>query len=439
MKPLAGKGLVVLLILNRQLKGGIMVRNYFCAFSLVLMATAALMLVPEIAFSQPAFHIGQCRDTITGRIDDVDSNLWMRNTQNHSIQIRAERDPSGVTFMRIPAANPLEQFWVTWDMRVIQINQFGQWRVAGDCRLNPLFLNSARPTFYTGPITYSNMGISFSNDMPGASTRIPNNLIEPGLEFVAPVIPTQALTERCMASSAGDRGQFLDCVAAETMGEKELASYRCMRESQNREQMSLCLLRENMGQNERAALAEAERCYKQYGNDWRQYPVCMASGQFDEKTARALQCLQQNSQTGNFSYWGMAICYAGPQLGLNAEAVVAMECAMASGGEPLTFVGCTGGRLAMMELDKCLTVGVGDHGCFGKNNVFTTTINNIGAELGRELGPNNDVVRAWNDLTRGPGKNHEAVRIVNNVAREAGKASKNIKREVKKVLPRIKW
>lgn len=415
-----------------------MSRSIFCGFSLIFMATAALMLVPETAFSQPAFRIGQCRDAITGRIDDVDSNLWMRNTQNHSIQIRAERDPSGVTFMRIPAANPLEQFWVTWDMRVIQINQFGQWRVMGDCRLDPMFLQRARPVFYTGPITYDNLGIVVGDGMDTTSTLIPNNLIEQGLEFVAPVIPTQALTERCMTSSGGDRRQFFDCVAAEAMGEKELASYRCMRESQNREQLSLCLLRENMGQNERAALADAERCYKQYGTNWQQYPVCMASGRFDEKTARALQCLQQNSQTGSFSYWGLAVCYAGPQLGLNAEAVVAMECAMASGGEPLTFVGCTGGRLAMMELDKCFTVGVGDNGCFGKNNLFTTTINNIGAELGRQFGPNNDVVRAWNDITRGPGKKHEAVRIVNNVTREAGRASKNIKREVKKVLPRIK-
>lgn len=413
------------------------------ALALIAVATAALMGGAKVALGQKPYKIGQCRQLPTERtperIDDVDSNLWMRNTRDHSLQIPAVRDPSGVTFMRIPTANPNEQFWVTWDMRVIQYNILGQWRVAGYCDLDPDFIRRARPTVYVGPVTYANIGINFAeNGVAAVATKVPGNLLGQDVEFVAPVIPTQALAERCMSSFSGDRAQFFDCVASETMAEKELASYRCMRESGSRDQLALCLLRENMGQRERAALANAESCYQRYGNNWQQYPLCMASNQFDERTARALHCLQQNSQTGSVSYWGMAVCYAGPQLGFNPEAIVAMECAMASGGDPLTFVGCTGGRLAMTELDRCFTVGVGDDGCFGKNNVFTKTINNIGVEIGRQLGPNNEVVRAWNDLTRGPGKNHEAIKAVNNFARESGSARENIKREVKKVLPRIK-
>ena len=46
---------------------------------------------------------------------------------------------------------------------------------------------------------------------------------------------------------------------------------------------------------------------------------------------------------------------------------------------------------------------------------------------------------AVNDITRGPGYNNDAVKIIRNTGNEIKNLGGNIEREVKKIIPRIKW
>lgn len=83
---------------------------------------------------------------------------------------------------------------------------------------------------------------------------------------------------------------------------------------------------------------------------------------------------------------------------MNEEWRIAAECAVNSGGEPITFASCTAGRLTVRELTKCFK---GD--CFGPNNTIIVGIRN-----------------AVNDLTQGPGKNNEVVKALDAIGDLAG-------------------
>ncbi|MDC0711423.1 hypothetical protein POL68_23330 [Stigmatella sp. ncwal1] len=429
--------------------------------ALVAATVFATMLVSREAQAQQI--IGQCNVGLPlPLLMKGDGAMFFPNDPQRAFY--PQRDPSGQNFLVLPMANPQQVQFVTWQGAVIEVfRPTGNWRQVGVCNIQ---VPPPPPPPPVPPIAYGAVsiegagGMGLVNQMPPGGWRIPREAVtgqlaaaDIGEEYVPPLIPTQALTETCMkraGSSGGNvRGVFMDCVAEGAMAPKQLASYRCMRQSSNVNEMQLCLLRENMGSNEQAVLADVQRCYAQYGTDWRQYAYCLsptgalAQG-VDPKVTRAIQCLQASTAGGRLDGWRLAGCYLGPdmgRLGLNGEAVIALQCAMASGGEPVAFAGCTGGQLAMNELNKCFTVGVGDNGCFGKNNFFTQTINGIGAALGQSFGPNNDLTKQWNDLTRGPGQNHEIVRFANNLTRETNVAARNIEKEVRKVVPRIriKW
>lgn len=127
--------------------------------------------------------------------------------------------------------------------------------------------------------------------------------------------------------------------------------------------------------------------------------MCMAKDRFDPETVRGLQCAQQNLQGPKPSYWGFAACYAGPKLldklRPNTEAVIALECAMTSGGEPVVFASCTGGQLAVRELDKCLQHGIGGKGCFGDNNFFVQAHRALDQTVADAVGKNSVAYQAW--------------------------------------------
>ena len=79
---------------------------------------------------------------------------------------------------------------------------------------------------------------------------------------------------------------------------------------------------------------------------------------------------------------------------MNEEWRIAAECAVQLGGEPLSFAGCTAGRLTVREFTKCLGGEIGKD-CFGPNNTIVVGLNN-----------------AFRDLTQGPGRNNDVVRAV---------------------------
>lgn len=405
-------------------------------------------LFPFASFAQhfpggPPVKVGECRDYITQRVYEVDSNLWMRNIYNHAEQYHARRDPSGMTFMLLPSGIPTSRFWVTWDMRLIRIEANGSWFQQGDCQLHPNFVNPHRPVPVVQPnVDYNAVRLEHAPSNLTQEVKIPDGFIEEDVEFLAPIKANQAVAGNCMTTSGGNRNKFFDCVARESMGAKERAAYDCMRSAgTNKQELSLCMLKTNMGSNERAALASVENCARTHGNNWGQYPVCLSAGQFDDKTRRAIDCAQKNMTTGNPNYWGMASCYAGPQIlgGLkpNAEAAMAIECAMASGGEPSTFVSCTSGQLIASELNKCLTHGVGGNGCFGEGNTITKAYDDVGKKIADAFGKNSVAYDAWRvyAATTNPA---DAAKALNNIAREGSQAAKNVAREAQKVIPRIK-
>lgn len=197
-----------------------------------------------------------------------------------------------------------------------------------------------------------------------------------------------------------------------------------------------------LGRSECQALGQVEQCYRQHGMNWSQYALSLAQQNFDPKTAVAVECLRQQVQSANTSAWAVAGCIAGQALQLNPEQTVALECAMASGGEPMAFAGCTGGRLATMELNKCFTYGVGGHGCFGDNNEIVKGLRALGVDMDMDkiLGPNRFGVRAWkqavNDLQHGPGPNNTLVKAIDTINNDLRKGmGKN--NDIRKVMTKI--
>lgn len=400
------------------------------------------------AHAQPVPQIGQCVDVAAQRAFDIDANLWMRDVQNHAIQFRAMRDPSGMTFLFLPSAHPAFRYWVTWDMRVIRIQPNGFWQQTGHCQIHPAFLAQMQPAPIVPPnLDYYSTALESQAQPSGVAPEVKlpaaiADALTQDDQFLPHMQVRQANLASCVASSGNNRNLFFDCVANNSMGAREREIYNCARNAgDNKEALSMCMLKTTLGSSERAALSRVEDCARQYGNNWNQYPVCMASGQFDEKTQLAVSCAQQNIRNGSADYWGMAACYAGPQflnsVQPNAETMVAIECAMGSGGEPTTFVGCTSGRLMASELQKCLTDGIGGKGCFGDGNTITQAYNKVGKEIENAFGKNSVVADAWKvyAATTNPA---DAAKAMNNIVREAGTAGQNIAREAQKVLPRIK-
>jgi hypothetical protein len=91
---------------------------------------------------------------------------------------------------------------------------------------------------------------------------------------------------------------------------------------------------------------------------------------------------------------------------MNEEWRIAAECAVSTGGEPISFASCTAGRLTVQELTKCFNnpKAIGEEGgCFGPNNTIIKYYTN-----------------AFHDLTQGPGENNEIVKSLKAVRDLAG-------------------
>jgi hypothetical protein len=413
---------------------------------------AGAFTVPQTAVAQSI--IGQCVIPASNRSYVVRSDFYFISQQSPALNAATMVDPSGQTFLFIQSGNPALRYFVTWQGNVIEMNTAGQWGEIGSCQIQipPPSPPPPIPIFRQGQISFDDgsgsLGSPRATGAPPGGWQVPREMVESTLRtegeaHLPTAIPTESEAQQCWvnASNGANREAFLDCLAPKAMGSKELAAYRCMRGSRDRNAMGFCLVKNNMGQAEQRAMSDVEKCYGQHGNNWMAYSGCLAPaalqmGGADPKVMQAVRCLQTSSPGGQFNGWAMAGCYLGPQvmagLNLNAEALMALECAQASGGNPTTFAGCTGGRLMAAELDKCFQNGVGgSNGCFGPNNFFTEQFNNIGQAVAANFGPGHV-------MTRGPGQNHELVKFADNVGREASQAGQNVAREVRKVVPRIK-
>ncbi len=176
-----------------------------------------------------------------------------------------------------------------------------------------------------------------------------------------------------------------------------------------------------------AKTRQVTACVVRAGSDRRKLAGCAAESLLPGEAGRLAGCAASSEGVTSF-----AVCAAAPEV--NEEWRIAAECAVSTGGEPMSFATCTGGRLTVRELGKCITGRIGED-CFGPNNTIVHYYTN-----------------AWNDLTRGPSKSNEVIKALRaledvgkgfedagqqvaqtfeNVGRELERGVKNAEREVR--------
>lgn len=383
--------------------------------------------------------IGQCVDQMRGQAFAILPNLYAYQVGNPGNQGQAWRDPSGMYFLRMPAANPFVQaFFVTWDMRIVELNMYAPApMVIGTCQFAQA-LPAPPPTPNFNFAHSSTQGVI----QPGGGIiPVPRTVARQAAGVAPPRIATESEAQNCYDRAGGNKDSFANCMMPKMLSPQQMRAYECAR-SKNGDQaeMGACLAKQMVGSNEAKAIDQTMQCYKKHGKEYDKYPLCMAGQQFDEKTAATVNCISDQASSGEVTGWTLAGCAAGNQLGMNAEMAIAVQCAMSTGGQPYAFAGCTAGQLTQRELTKCFTKGVGGDGCFGPNNDIVKGLKAFGVDLGNLTNPNGEGVKAWNtavnDLQNGPGKNNDIIKAADTVNREIQNAGNSVKKEANNLLER---
>ncbi|OJX30426.1 MAG: hypothetical protein BGO86_00310 [Chryseobacterium sp. 36-9] len=355
-----------------------------------------------------------------------------------------QRDPSGIMFLRLPAVNPYRNaYFLDYSGNLIEIDYTIGGRIIG--RYD--FLPPPPPMINFQPLQINpNIGVvtASENINPIPPILINQNRPYGDIMMTSEQVAVDCYNQSVMFNNQLDQNKFGDCMIRSMVGEKENAVYQCVKNSSTVEEQTFCMVGVMGGSNEKQYSQKLMNCYKEFGLDYTKYPLCLAGEVSNPELQQLVLCVKQQAQTGQVNFFNTAMCYGASKFNLNTEATIAVQCAATSGGQPYVFAGCAGGQLTARELNKCLTHGVGGQdGCFGPNNTIVKTLNSLGNELGQHFGPTNDIVKnfnnAVNDITRGPGYNNDAVKIIRNTGNEIKNLGGNIEREVKKIIPRIKW
>jgi hypothetical protein len=386
--------------------------------------------------------IGRIIDQVNNQTSTLYDNGLLVVDQNPNNRGFVQRDPSGLMYLRVPAINPMiNAYFIGWDGRFWEIDKFRGTRVLGYYQGN-IIPNPA--PIYQPPTYNPNVGVQ----TPDGFHPLPNQIVDVNKPYGNIMITSEQKALQCYQQSLNNDGtlnreRFGNCMIQNLAGNKELEILNCIKNSQSSVEQTMCMIGILGGSKEKQISQKLLECYNAYGTDYSKYALCLAGTTSDPALAKLISCIEQQSRTGQVSFMNTAVCYGVQNLNLNPETQIILECAMASGGDPYIFAGCSGGQLLSRELDKCLTYGVGGtNGCFGKNNDIIKGLAAIGQAMNIEFGPNNDLTKTWNntvnDIKNGPGENHEAVKIIRNVSNEIERANNNVKKELKKVVPRIK-
>lgn len=81
---------------------------------------------------------------------------------------------------------------------------------------------------------------------------------------------------------------------------------------------------------------------------------------------------------------------------LNPELNVALNCGMATSGNPVAMAACTATVLTENELEKCQNGFGTANGCFGPNNTVRKHVENAVSDIVQGPGPSNDLARWMN-------------------------------------------
>jgi hypothetical protein len=154
---------------------------------------------------------------------------------------------------------------------------------------------------------------------------------------------------------------------------------------------------QQLTQDQRTALD----CAQQSSGDMETFATCAGTRILGPRLSRnqraAIECTAESG--GNPS--GFATCAGNRMLNsqLNPEQQIAVQCVAEAGGQPYAAAVCTASRLTLRELRKCVTDGIGGHGCFGDSNDLvgrngwtSRTFGNVLNDLRRGgPGPTNDL------------------------------------------------
>lgn len=253
------------------------------------------------------------------------------------------------------------------------------------------------------------------------------------LKCVAPELPPQTQIPLC-ALQANDALEAAQCTGNKDV-ERITFAKQCIDEAKgDKVQIGICVGGiQSLNKDQLQAVACAKN-----SKSTNELATCVASKYLPKDAALAINCAQSGSPAA------FAVCMAGPEM--NAELRIASECLASTGGEPVSFVGCAGGRLTMKELQQCIAGNFkSENGCFGENNEIVKALREqekmlrgVLKAVGLEIAYNNML----NDLKNGKlGENNEIVRIyrtLNTVLlEEPAKAAENIAREAERAGQQI--
>jgi hypothetical protein len=414
----------------------------------LLLAWLLLGMCTTQAMAQ--LSVGRCFDTTRGQAFTVYENLAIVQDGFAFSQSYAARDASGLNFLMLPSVNPyLMAFYVDWQGSVIEINPNGYFRI-GYCQFSNAFIPPRPYPDYQAP-ELANWGIRAGDNV----VALPDAIAVSAQRYTAPLLATPATAESCLVENSItenddsgntvvtlDESGFGSCMLDSMLGTREKDIYHCTMDSPSGAELAFCVVGAIGGEEERRITNQLNNCYSEHGSQWNEYPVCLLEENIDSDSAKLLNCVMEQADTGSVDLFGTAVCFGVEKLNMNPEAQIAMQCAMMSGGEPFTFAGCAGGELTLRELNKCVETGIGGDGCFGPNNDIVRALSDIGIDLNRQLGPNNDLVRAWNngvnDLRDGPGANNDLLQVANTIANDLSNGpgpNNDIVQAVDQVLP----
>lgn len=210
-------------------------------------------------------------------------------------------------------------------------------------------------------------------------------------------------------SQEGDASSIAECVGTTLLGSKEKRYLECAAQDSGSEtDIAACIGTQEMGERERAIATCGIR-----GGSSEEILACIGGQYLGANEQRYLKCAVQN----HFDAAGTVICSLSTQM--NPELQIAVSCAAASGGEPMTFASCTAGRLGERELEKCWAHGIAtDDGCYGKGNTIRQFYDGMDDRMRTAFGSGNELYKAYHFLNENiysPGPNNEFVKAMNNV------------------------
>lgn len=289
----------------------------------------------------------------------------------------------------------------------------------------PLDSTSPAPATQRAPLT----GERLRERLAGANRR--NTLSGGSLLYTAPLFASPAIAQSCYDDFGPNRTKFADCMVKALVSPAQKEVYTCATNNLSATEAAKCVAHRQLTDSERALVdclgaagdnrikqircmpssplserdarfaecaanrgdamacagesymtrrdANVVRCARENRGDAVGTAKCVGIGQLPEDQQQALGCAQESKGWMDFG-----LCMFAKDL--TPEQRIGAQCAVESGGEPLVFVSCTGGRLTAREFEKCFTNGIGgDGGCFGKSNDLVKALDAIIGDLPAEI------------------------------------------------------